>query len=148
MVRPKNFQHELGQEQWLASDNSNNREQNLNFPGRNQKCIKAMSPLLIITNNNNMNKCRGMNDDQIFSHLKDLVERTSERILSDDEIKFMREYEEKFIMRIVNPSQKTLSRDKLLSTIETFVRQNRSLVPSQLSFDIIPILRNLKTQLE
>ena len=77
-----------------------------------------------------------------------MVERTSERILSDDEIKFMREYEEKFIMRIVNPSQKTLSRDKLLSTIETFIRQNPSLVPSQLSLDIIPILRNLKTQLE
>ena len=77
-----------------------------------------------------------------------MVERTSERILSDDKIKFMREYEEKLIMRIVNRSQKTLSNDKLLSTKETFIRQNPSLVPSQLSLDIIPILRNLKTQLE
>lgn len=80
--------------------------------------------------------------------LKDLVERKSEKSLSDDEIRFMRDYGEKFIMRIVNPSQKTLLNDKLFSEIELFVRQNPSLVPLQLGFDIIPILKIFKSQLE
>ena len=68
--------------------------------------------------------------------------------VSANEIKFTKEYEEKFIMQTINPNQKTLLNDELLSEIDSILRRNIPIIPIELSFDTIPILKILKRKLE
>ena len=89
-----------------------------------------------------------MNNNQRYSYLKDTVERKLDFTLTDNDKKFMKDYEEQFIMKIIYPSNKKLSKVQFSSMLETFIHQNPSLVPLQLSFDIIPFVEVWKSQLE